>query len=55
MTRIASLCAAVFIAGSLIACGDTLLATQVMVVIDAEAGVRTQAEKLHIVVRGMPG
>jgi hypothetical protein len=55
MTRIATFCAALFIAGSMAACGDALLATQVMVLIDAQPGVRTQAETLHIVVRGMPG
>jgi hypothetical protein len=34
------------------ACGKTLTATEIMVVVDAEPGVRAQTEKLHVVVSG---
>lgn len=40
---------------ALAGCSDTLDATQVMVIIDAEPGVRTRSEKLHIVVEGSGG
>lgn len=37
---------------SLLGCGDTLTATQIMVVIDAESGVRSQTQRLQVAVRG---
>lgn len=40
---------------TLVACGDTIDATQVMVVVDAQTAVRTRTEKLHVVVQGSAG
>jgi len=39
----------------LIACGDTLPRTQVMLVIDAEPGVRAQTDEVQLVIRGGTG
>lgn len=49
--RIVLLCATFLIA----ACGDTVTRTQVMLVLDAESGVRTQTRNVQVVVRGGTG
>ena len=55
MKQLLAICTSFLIATQLLACGDKLVATQVMVILDAEPGVRAQAEQLHIVVAGMAG
>lgn len=36
-------------------CGDTIAATQIMAVIDAQPGIRSMTEKVHVMVRGGTG